>query len=103
MSINREISRPAPPQPCGGLPASGYCGIDGYNKSLTGQVSATLSGTASDFHHVHGVLWRGHRTVSTTNSNGGHVMGAITAVEYKGGQQQKDKSGGYVFQRLMKV
>lgn len=48
-------------------------------------------------------LWRGHRTVSTTNSNGGHVMGAVTAVEYKGGQQQKDKSGGYVFQHLRRA
>lgn len=30
-------------------------GIDGYNQSVTGDASATISGAASDFHHTHGV------------------------------------------------
>lgn len=29
-----------------------------------------------------------------SNSNGGQVMPALSAVEYKGGQAQKDKKGG---------
>lgn len=99
----RDISCPAPPQKCGGLPPSGYCGIDGYNKSLTGQVSATLLRTASDFHHVHGVLWRGYMTNSTTNSNGLHVMPTIAVDEYKKIQHQKDAWGGYVLLSLKRM
>ena len=33
-------------------------GIDGYNQSVTGDASATISGAASDFHHTHGVALR---------------------------------------------
>ena len=48
-------------------------------------------------------LWRGHRTVSTTNSNGLHVMPTIAADEYKMTQHQKDAGGGYVLLRLQRV
>lgn len=75
-------------------------GIDGYNKTLTGEALASLSGAASDFHHVHGVLWRGHYTVSLSNSNGGQVMPTISAVEYKMAQKQKDAGGGYCMCKL---
>ena len=39
---------------------------------------------------------RGDTKLVMTNSNGGDVMSATTAVEYKMGQNQKDTSGGYV-------
>ena len=71
-----------------------YCGVDGYNKTLTGEVAPTISGTASDFHHVHGVLWRGHKTVYSSDSAGNQVFNCLAAVEYKGVQAQKDKGGG---------
>ena len=77
-----------------------YCGVDGYNKTLTGEVAPTISGTASDFHHVHGVLWRGYEAVSLSNSNGGQVMPTISADEYKMAQRQKDNGGGYVLHRF---
>lgn len=38
-----------------------------------------------------------HAIVETVvNSNGGHVMPTISAGEYKMGQAQKDKGGGYI-------
>lgn len=56
-------------------------GLDGYNKSITGDVSATISGAASDIHHTHGVV--------STNSNGGDVMPTLTndLVKQTGNQQ----------------
>ena len=77
-----------------------YSGIDGYNKTITGEVLATLSGAASDIHHVHGVLWRGRQPVAVTNSNCGHVFPTIARDEYKMSQHQKDTTGGYVLHRF---
>ncbi len=34
-------------------------GVDGYNQTITGGASPTLSGAASDFHHTHGVIAEG--------------------------------------------
>jgi hypothetical protein len=61
-------------------------GLDGYNKTLTGDCAPTISGAACDLHHTHGVI--------STNSNGGDVAPTILSCEYKMGQKQKDTRGG---------
>lgn len=66
-------------------------GLDGYNKTLTGDCAPTISGAACDIHHTHGVI--------STNSNGGDVAPALSACEYKMGQKQKDTGGGYVISK----
>jgi hypothetical protein len=68
-------------------------GLDGYNKSITGDVSATISGAASDIHHTHGVV--------STNSNGGDVMPTLSANMGKlGGDNQTILGGGYIIHEL---
>ena len=57
-------------------------GLDGYNKTLTGDCAPTISGAACDLHHTHGVI--------STNSNGEDVAPTISSCEYKMGQKQKD-------------
>ncbi len=66
-------------------------GLDGYNKTLTGDCAPTISGAACDLHHTHGVI--------STNSNGEDVAPTISSCEYKMGQKQKDTGGGYVLTR----
>ena len=60
-------------------------GLDGYNKTLTGDVSPTVTAKRSDLHHVPGVV--------STNSNGEDVAPTISSCEYKMGQKQKDTGG----------
>jgi hypothetical protein len=68
-------------------------GVDGYNKTTTGDVAPTISGAASDIHHTHGVI--------VSNSNGGDVMPTINANESKlGGDNQHINGGGYVIHEL---
>jgi hypothetical protein len=68
-------------------------GVDGYNKTTTGDVAPTISGAASDIHHTHGVI--------VSNSNGGDVMPTINANESKlGGDNQHVNGGGYVIHEL---
>lgn len=69
-------------------------GLDGYNKTLTGDVSPTVTAKRSDLHHVPGVV--------STNSNGEDVAPTISSCEYKMGQKQKDTGGGYVVSRRAK-
>jgi DNA-cytosine methyltransferase len=69
-------------------------GVDGYNKTTTGDVAPTISGAASDIHHTHGVI--------VSNSNGGDVMPTISANESKlgGDNQHIDGGGGYIVHEL---
>lgn len=69
-------------------------GLDGYNKTLTGDCAPTISGAACDLHHTHGVI--------STNSNGEDVAPTILQSEYRMGQNQKDTGGGYVITRMEK-
>lgn len=63
-------------------------GLDGYNKTLTGDCAPTISGAACDLHHTHGVI--------STNSNGGDVAATINANMSKlGGDNQTTFGGGY--------
>jgi hypothetical protein len=57
-------------------------GLDGYNKTLTGDCAPTISGAACDLHHTHGVV--------STNSNGGDVAATLTQdlAKQTGAQQQ---------------
>lgn len=70
-----------------GTPCLVVEGVDGYNKTTTGDVAPTISGAASDIHHTHGVI--------VSNSNGGDVMPTINANEAKlGGDNQHIDGGG---------
>jgi hypothetical protein len=70
-----------------GTPCLVVEGVDGYNKTTTGDVAPTISGAASDIHHTHGVI--------VHNSNGGDVMPTINANESKlGGDNQHVNGGG---------
>ena len=62
-------------------------GLDGYNKTLTGDCAPTISGAACDIHHTHGVI--------STNSNGEDVAATISANMSKlGGDNQTTFGGG---------
>lgn len=68
-------------------------GLDGYNKTLTGEVAPTISGAACDLHHTHGVI--------STNSNGEDVAATLdhNTGTTNGIGAQNDKRGGYVVTR----
>ena len=68
-------------------------GLDGYNKTLTGDCAPTISGAACDIHHTHGVI--------STNSNGEDVAPTLdqTTGSVRCTGAQSDKRGGYVVTR----
>jgi hypothetical protein len=62
-------------------------GLDGYNKTLTGDCAPTISGAACDLHHTHGVI--------STNSNGEDVAATLTRdLAKQTGAQQQNGGGG---------
>ena len=64
-------------------------GLDGYNKTLTGDCAPTISGAACDIHHTHGVI--------STNSNGEDIAPTVNANMSKlGGDNQTTFGGGGV-------
>jgi hypothetical protein len=66
-------------------------GLDGYNKTLTGDCAPTISGAACDLHHTHGVV--------STNSNGEDVAATLTRDLAKQTGAQQQNGGGYVLVR----
>ena len=66
-------------------------GLDGYNKTLTGDVSPTVTAKRSDLHHVPGVV--------STNSNGEDVAATLTRDLAKQTGAQQQNGGGYVLTR----
>ena len=61
-------------------------GLDGYNKTLTGDVSPTVTAKRSDLHHVPGVI--------STNSNGEDVAATLTRDLAKQTGAQQQNGGG---------
>jgi hypothetical protein len=70
-------------------------GLDGYNKTLTGDCAPTISGAVCDLHHTHGVI--------STNSNGEDVAATLTRDLAKQTGAQQQNGGGYCLIRRIDI
>lgn len=71
-------------------------GLDGYNQSLTGDVSQTIRAKSSDTDHLPCVV--------STNSNGEDVAATLTSTDLvKRLTGENDRGGGYVISRTLGI